>query len=183
MNTTDATISVDGSSTDAIYEWWHSSNLLYEGMGIGVVLSIVTVLILRCLTITMSGANRRQKLNPIPPPLSPRPVPTVTEVGMDTKWIKLVQSIIDLGDYINDMSETVDDDQKGLLKFFYGRLDDILASNGVTPIRGDTSFSILRHYAESFRDVEEGNRIADTIVQGWAVGDTVLRRAKVRVAE
>ena len=108
-----------------------------------------------------------------------------SEGSLDNRhWLQLVEECVQLLDELDENKAQFDPSGRELAEHTIARLQELLERSGVEVISTDSTLDRLRHQpVRTTAKVFQGMLIAETISPGFAVGNHVLRRARVRVAE
>ena len=96
-------------------------------------------------------------------------------------WTALVEDCAALMVELDEMSPNLEPSALALSRHVRARLLEIMDRGGVSRIEGEKSFDVGRHQAWPPARFSQGTAIAETIEPGVAIGQRVLKRAKVRV--
>ena len=119
------------------------------------------------------------------PSSPPRPIPTHHDDPLnDKRWLKLVEECVGLFDNLDRHFASFDPARQELVEHVLLQLQEILERSDVELIAGDATFERRRHQPEQpDARAAPGTPIIETLSPGFAVGNRVLRRARVRLAE
>ena len=110
--------------------------------------------------------------------------PPVTRVDRSGEgpWTELAEGCVDVIDELDQHIVGFDEPRQELAEHVMLRLEEVLERSGVEVIVDDASFDRARHRPLSGGvEVSNGAAITETISPGFAVGQRVLRRARVQV--
>jgi hypothetical protein len=110
--------------------------------------------------------------------------PPVTRVDRsgEGRWTELAEGCVDVIDELDQHIVGFDEPRQELAEHVMLRLEEVLERSGVEVIVDDASFDRARHRPLSGGvEVSNGAAITETISPGFAVGQRVLRRARVQV--
>jgi molecular chaperone GrpE (heat shock protein) len=104
---------------------------------------------------------------------------SVHEDNPDHRIYKVAISCVLLFDELDRNLESFDQERRSLAEHVMARLGEILSAAGVQTIDGEATFDRRRHQPDKATTTDA--RIAETLSPGFALGQRVLRRARVRI--
>ena len=96
-------------------------------------------------------------------------------------WLNLAEECVELLDELDELRPAFDPARRMLAEHVMSRLEEALERSGIEVISGDIAFDRNRHKPERASAAASGATIAETLSPGFAVGQRVLRRARVRL--
>lgn len=151
--------------------------LLAIGAAVAALLVVIAVALL-----TLASDNQRSRTTrraAVVPEV--RQAPPTDRTG-DGRWIKLSEGCVEVIDELDQNLDGFDVQSRALAEHVSLRLEEVLERSGVAVIKDEANFDRARH--KSVRGGGEtlvGATISETVSPGFAVGQRVLRRARVRV--
>ncbi len=96
--------------------------------------------------------------------------------------MKLVEECVEVVDELDEHMGSFDAPRQEVAGHVLLRLEEILGRSGVEIISNDTVFDRARHKPdEDHAAIDNGVAVGETLSPGFAVGNRVLRRARVQL--
>ncbi len=161
--------------------------LLLLSLGL-VVLASLTLVVISALTL-LSGGSRTGRSGagssaPSRAEFSDLERASPLEDGPleDGRWLKLVEECVEVIDELDEHMDTFDPPRREVAGHVILRLEEILGRSGVEIISNEASFDRARHKPDAGHSaLDNGVAVRETLSPGFAVGQRVLRRARVQL--
>jgi hypothetical protein len=122
--------------------------------------------------------------------VEPQPMPSIlvpiggagSATDSNKDWFSLVEECVELVKKLDSQQKGLDSARQEMVQYFVSQLQESLQRGGVQVITDEPIYDSVRHQVAPARpNVPTGSRIVETLSPGFAVGERILRRARVRL--